>query len=69
MAGHHHSQSLNLNQVRLMQGSPRITYEGQSVFWKDCPYCMQSMPHIRRDDDSECAVCGFRSSQQEQEQR
>lgn len=42
-------------------GTPQISYEGQSTFWKLCRVCMDQMPHIRKDDYSECAVCGCRT--------
>ncbi len=45
----------------IKQDAPRITYEGQSTFFKMCTVCMEHMPHIRREDYSECVVCGNRT--------
>lgn len=42
-------------------GTPRITYEGQSTFWKMCTVCAEMMPHVRRDDFTECVVCGHKT--------
>ena len=39
---------------------PRITYEGETTFWKMCACCGEMMPHIRKEDYSECIVCGMR---------
>jgi len=47
--------------VNVTEGPPRITYEGQSTFWKFCTVCHYEMPHVRKDDYSECAVCGNKS--------
>ncbi len=46
---------------RVVENHPRVTFEGQSTFFKFCPVCMDQMPHVRRDDFSECVVCGNRS--------
>jgi rRNA maturation endonuclease Nob1 len=40
---------------------PKITFEGQSTFIKLCTVCNAHMPHVRRDDFSECVICGTRT--------
>ena len=47
--------------VKVTDETPQITYEGQSTFWKFCTVCHDEMPHVRKDDYSECAVCGNKS--------
>lgn len=37
---------------------PRVTVDGQSTFWKLCLVCGDQMPHIRREDYTECVACG-----------
>ena len=45
--------------VTVTEGIPRITLDGQSTFMKMCTgECHQMMPHVRRDDYSECVLCG-----------
>ncbi len=60
-AGDHHLLMQQLDRARVVQIEPRIVYQGQSVFWKDCPRCKESRPHIHCEGYSECAVCGFQS--------
>ena len=51
--------------AKITDEAPRITYEGQSTFMKFCSVCFEIMPHIRRDDHSECAVCGLKTFKHE----
>ena len=51
--------------VKITDETPQITYEGQSTFWKFCTGCHDQMQHIRKEDYSECAVCGNKSYKKE----
>lgn len=51
----------NGQEPKVTTDAPRITYEGQSTFFKFCTSCADLMPHVRRDDYSECVVCGNRT--------
>jgi len=56
-----HARSGDEIDPRIKQGKPRITLDGQSTFSKMCPVCLDHMPHVRREDFSECVVCGNRT--------
>jgi len=62
---------VHARRVRLVDETPppapphqkSIDGEGsqENVFWKMCTDCLEIMPHYRRDDHSECSVCGLRT--------
>jgi hypothetical protein len=43
--------------ARVVEDKPRVTYEGQSTFWKWCSVCCEAMPHIRAGNFCQCVVC------------
>jgi rRNA maturation endonuclease Nob1 len=48
-------------EIRVVQNHPRVTQDGQATFFKFCPVCHEPMPHVRKEDYSECVLCGNRT--------
>lgn len=48
-------------QPQVTNKPPRITCDGQTTFWKMCTVCAEMMPHVRRDDYTECVLCGHKT--------
>ena len=41
---------------------PYVAYQGESTFWKMCVGdCADFTPHVRKEDYTECVVCGCRT--------
>lgn len=38
-----------------------VIHEVQSSYMKFCSFCFEMMPHIRKEDHSECTVCGLQT--------
>jgi len=52
---------LHARRVQLVNEQPPVIHAAESSFMKFCSYCFEIMPHVRKEDYSECSMCGLKT--------
>jgi rRNA maturation endonuclease Nob1 len=52
---------LAARRVILVEETEPVIHAAQSAFMKFCSVCFEIMPHVRKEDHSECTVCGLKT--------
>jgi rRNA maturation endonuclease Nob1 len=50
---------LAARRMTLVEEIEPVIHQAQSQYMRFCSVCLEIMPHVRKEDRSECTVCGL----------